>query len=115
MCPQIARKNVAAGTENALNGLKFSKIGSNGAFLTVYASTPTAAGSITFSAEGGDRALIDLGETNIEIAADVVDSGRDLMLLDEPVGPGDLFLAVNAQIGNFLVLIEEGPALVDVV
>jgi len=102
------RKNVAAGTANALNGLKFSKIGPKGAFVTVYGSTPTAGGTMTFSAEGGDREIFNLAEINIEAAADVVDTDRDLLLIDEPVGPGDLFLGVDTQIGNFLVLIEAG-------
>jgi len=106
--PSISRKNVAAGTANALNGLKFSKIGPNGAMLTLYASTPTAAGTVTFSGEGGDRLLTDLAETNIESAADRVDTSIDLIFADEPMGPGDLFLSVDAQIGNFILFIEEG-------
>jgi len=108
--PSIQRKNVAAGTANALNGLKFSKIGPNGAFITIYGSTPTAGGTMTFSAEGGDREIFNLCEVNIEGSADVVGTNTDLLLLDEPVGPGDLFLGVATQIGNFNVLIEEGPS-----
>ncbi len=106
--PNIMRKNIAAGTDNALNGLKFSKIGVNGAFLTLYATTPTAGGTMTFSGEGGDRLLSDLAAVNIEIAADVVDTQRDLIFAEEPMGPGDLFLSIDGQIGNFNLLIEEG-------
>jgi len=106
--PNIMRKNVAAGTENALNGLKGSTIGPNGAFLTLYGSTPTAGATMTFSGEGGDRLVSDLAAVNIEIAADVVDTGRDLIFAEEPIGPGDLFLSVDTQIGNFNLLIEEG-------
>jgi len=106
--PSIARKNVAAATANALNGLKFSKIGPKGALLTLYASTPTAGGTMTFSGEGGDRLVTDLAEVNIEGSADVVSTDVDLIFADEPMGPGDLFLSVDAQIGNFILFIEEG-------
>lgn len=106
--PSIARKNVAAGTANALNGLKFSKIGPKGALLTLYASTPTAAGTMTFSGEGGDRLVTDLAELNIEGSADVVSTNDDLIFADEPMGPGDMFLSVDTQIGNFVLFIEEG-------
>lgn len=108
--PSIQRKNVAAGTDNALLGLKFSKIGVNGAFITVYGSTPTAGGTMTFSAEGGDREIFNLSAVNIEAAADRVDTSTDLLLLEEPVGPGDLFLQISTQIGNFNVMIDEAPA-----
>jgi len=106
--PSIARKNVAAATANALNGLKFSKIGPKGALLTLYASTPTAGGAVTFSGEGGDRLVCDAAELNIEGSADVVSTSDDLIFADEPMGPGDLFLSVEAQIGNFVLFIEEG-------
>jgi len=107
--PSIQRKNVAAGTPNAVTGLKFSKIGRNGAFVTVYGSTPTAGCTMTFSAEGGDREIFNLAEVNIEGSADVVSTQDDLLIAEEPVGPGDLFLQINTQIGNFNILIEEGP------
>jgi len=106
--PAIRRNNIAAGTANALLGLKFTKIGLKGAFITLYASTPVAGAQVTFSAMGGDKEIVNLAEVNVEIVADGVDSGRDLLLADEPVGPGDLFLQVDTQICNFLLLIEEG-------
>jgi len=106
--PSISRKNIAAGVANAINGLKFSKIGPKGALLTLYASTPTAGGTITFSGEGGDRLVTDLAELNIEGSADVVSTDVDLIFADEPMGPGDMFLSVDAQIGNFILFIEEG-------
>lgn len=106
--PSIRRNNIAAGTANALLGLKFSKVGMKGAFVTLYGSTPTAGGQLTFSAQGGDKEIMNLAEPNVEIVADAVDSGRDLLLADEPVGPGDLFLQVDTQICNFALFIEEG-------
>lgn len=106
--PSICRDNVASGTANAVNGLKFSKIGPAGAVLTLYASTPTAGGTMTFSGEGGDRLITDLAAVNIEASADRVDTSTDLVFADEPMGPGDLFLSVDGQIGNFRLFIEEG-------
>jgi len=106
--PAINRNNIAAGVANALLGLKFSKIGAKGAFITLYGSTAVAGGQITMSAQGGDKEIMNLAEPNVEIVADGVDTGRDLLLADEPVGPGDLFLQVDAQICNFRLMIEEG-------
>lgn len=102
--PAISLKNVAAGTANALDGLKFQEIPSDGAFVTIYASTPTAGGEISFSVENEDHLVG--AEVNIESSADVVDTDRDLVLDREPVGGGKMFLSVAAQICNLLVVIE---------
>lgn len=102
--PAIAQKNVAAGTANALEGLKFSIIPAGGGYLTLYATTAAAGGNIDLSVENEDI-LVD-GELNIESSADVVDTDRDLVLIREPVGAGKIYLAVNAQICNFLLIIE---------
>jgi len=106
--PSIRRNNVAAGTANALQGLKFEEIGPNGATLTLFASTPTAGAQVSFSVEGGDREVVSLAEPNVEIVADAVDTERDMILINEDVGPGKLFLQVDTQIANYLLLIEEG-------
>jgi len=105
--PSIALKNVAAGTANALDGLQFQDIKGNGALITIYASTPTAGGSIDYSV--GTERFLSGAELNIEGSADVVSSEVDLVLDREPVPPGKQFLAVNAQIGNVLVIIEQLP------
>ena len=105
--PSISRKNVAAGTANAVDGLQFQDIPEPGALVTIYASTPTAGGSIDYSV-GTERFLAG-AELNIEGSADVVSTETDMVLDREPVPPGKQFLAVNAQIGNILVLIEQLP------
>jgi len=106
--PSIALKNVAAGTANALDGLQFQDIPRPGALVTIYASTPTAGGSIDYSV--GTERFLSGAQLNIEGSADVVSSEVDLVLDREPVPAGKQFLAVNAQIGNVLVIIEQLPA-----
>ena len=105
--PAIARKNVAAGTANDLDGLQFQDIESPGALITIYATTPTAGGTIDYSV-GTERFLV-AAELNIEASADVVDNDRDKVLDREPVPAGKQFLAVNAQIANYLLVIEQLP------
>jgi len=106
--PTIMLKNVAAGTANALDGLQFQNIPHPGALVTIYASTPTAAANIDYSV-GTERFLV-AAQQNIEIATDVIDTNRDKILDREPVPAGKQFLAVNAQIGNLQVVIEELPS-----
>jgi len=105
--PSIMLKNVAAGTPNALDGLQFQDIPQPGALVTIYASTPAAGGLISYSV-GTERFLV-AAAVNIEISADVVDTQQDLVLDREPVPPGKQFLAVDAQIGNVLLVIEQLP------
>jgi hypothetical protein len=105
--PAIKLANVAAGTANALDGLQFQDVPANGALVTIWASTAVAAGNISFSV-GTERYLVS-SVVNIESSADVVDTDRDLVLSREPVPGGKMFLAVDAQICNLLVLIESLP------
>lgn len=107
--PSIIRANVAAGTANALTGLKNNTVGPKGAFVTLFASTPTAGGNVDFTAEGGNLLLSDAAAANIESSADRVSVPLDVVVMNEPVGPGELFLAINAQIGNFNLQITELP------
>jgi len=106
--PSILLKNIAAGTANAVDGLQFQDIPEPGALVTIYASTPTAGGLISYSV-GTERFLV-AASSNIEISADVVDTQQDLILDREPVPPGKQFVAIDAQIGNFLIVIEQLPA-----
>ena len=46
---------------------------------------------------------------NIEQNADEVNTQVDLILDREPVPAGKQFLAVNGQIGNYLIVIEDLP------
>jgi len=106
--PSIRLSNVAAGTANALDGLQFQDVPEPGALVSVYASTPTAGGLISYSV-GTERFLVD-ASVNIEIAADVVDTSRDMVLDREPVPAGKQFLSVAAQIANLEVVIEDLPS-----
>lgn len=103
--PSIALKNVAAGTANALDGLSFQDIPAGGAIVTIYATTAVAGGNIDYRV-GREDFLVG-AQLNIEAAADVVDTDRDAVLFREPVPAGKQFLAVNAQICNVLVILEE--------
>ena len=105
--PSISLKNQAAGSPNVLDGLQFQDIHEPGALVTIYASTPTAGGNISYSV-GTERFLV-AAEVNIEGSADVVAVDTDMILDHEPVPAGKQFLAVDAQIANVLVVIEEIP------
>lgn len=102
--PAIKRVNIAT-TANALNGLKFEDIPAPGALVTLYASAVTATDVISFSI-GSEDYLVD-ASPNIEIAADVVDTDRDAILVREPVGPGKAYVRITATTAvNFLLVIE---------
>ena len=106
--PSIRLSNVAAGTANALDGLQFQDIPEPGALVSIYGSTAVAGGLISYSV-GTERFLVD-ASVNVEIVADAVDTQRDLVLDREPVPAGKQFMAVDAQVGNVLVVIEDLPA-----
>lgn len=101
--PAIMRKNVAAGTANALDGLRFQNLPAP-SLVTLYATTAVAGGNIDFSVDSEE--FLTAAEVNIEASADVVDTDRDVVLMREPVPAGKMFLSVNAQIVNFLLVIE---------
>jgi len=105
--PSIRLSNIAAGVANALDGLQFQDIPEPGALVTVYASTAVAAGNIDYSV-GTERYLV-AASVNIEGSADVVSTEVDMVLDREPVPAGKQFLAVNGQVCNMLVVIEELP------
>ncbi len=106
--PAISRKNVAAGTANALDGLQFQDIQEPGALVSIFGSTAVAGGNIDYRVN--TESFLQGAELNIEQAADVVDTDRDQLLMREPVPAGKQFLSVNAQICNLLVIIEELPS-----
>ena len=106
--PSIRLSNIAAGVANALDGLQFQDIPEPGALVSIYASTAVAAGLISYSV-GTERFLVD-ASVNVEIVADGVDTSRDMVLDREPVPAGKQFLAVDAQVGNLLVVIEALPS-----
>jgi len=106
--PSIRLSNVAAGTANALDGLQFQDIPEPGALVTIYASTAVALGLISYSV-GTERFLV-AASINIEQSADEVDTNLDMILDREPVPAGKQFLAVDAQVANLLVVIEDLPS-----
>jgi len=106
--PSIRLSNVAAGTANALDGLQFQDIPEPGALVTIYASTAVAAGLISYSV-GTERFLVS-ASINIEGSADVVSTEVDMVLDREPVPAGKQFLAVDGQVANLLVVIEDLPS-----
>lgn len=106
--PSIRRSNVAAGVANDVDGLQFQDIPVPGALVTIYASTAVAAGNIDYSV-GTERFLV-AASVNIESSADVVNTDTDMILDREPVPAGKQFLAVNGQICNYLIVIEDLPA-----
>lgn len=105
--PAIRRSNVAAGTPNDVDGLQFQDIPEPGALVSLASSTAVAGGNIDFSV-GTERFLVG-ASVNIELSADVVQRDVDLILDREPVPAGKMFLAVNAQVCNYLIIIEEIP------
>lgn len=105
--PAIRLSNIAAGTANAVDGLQFQDIPEPGALVSIYASTAAAGGNVDYSV-GTERFLV-AASVNIETSADVVSTDRDMVLDREPVPAGKQFLAVNTQIANFLVVIEDLP------
>lgn len=106
--PSIRLSNVAAATANALDGLQFQDIPDPGALVSIYASTAVAGGVISYSV-GTERFLV-AASVNIEQNADEVNTNFDLVLDREPVPGGKQFLAVDGQVANVLVVIEDLPA-----
>jgi len=106
--PSIRLSNIAAGTPNALDGLQFQDIPEPGALVSIYASTAVALGTISYSV-GTERFLV-AASINIEGSADVVSTDVDMVLDREPVPAGKQFLAVDGQVANLLVVIEDLPA-----
>ena len=106
--PSIRLSNVAAGTANAVDGLQFQDIPEPGALITIYGSTAVAGGLISYSV-GTERFLVD-ASVNVEQDADNVDTDKDMVLDREPVPAGKQFLAVDTQICNVLVVIEDLPS-----
>jgi len=105
--PSIRLSNIAAGTPNALDGLQFQDIPQPGALVSIYASTPVALGTISYSV-GTERFLVS-ASINIEKSADEVNTNADMILDREPVPAGKQFLAVDGQVANVLVVIEDLP------
>lgn len=106
--PSIRLSNIAAGVANALDGLQFQDVPDPGALVSIYASTAIAGGTISYSV-GTERFLV-AASVNIEKSADEVNTNADMILDREPVPAGKQFLAVDGQVANLLVVIEDLPS-----
>ena len=101
--PTIRANNVAAGTANALDGLQFQVL-DRPALISIYASTAVATGSISFSV--GSKQYLDTCPLNTEQNADEVNTAFDQVLFRQAVPAGKMFLPVQTQICNVMVVIE---------
>jgi len=90
--PSISRV-VAAATQDALAGLKFKTQGAP-CLVTLAASSATASEDISFSV--GSQEFLSQAEMNLEVANEVVDMQRDILLQQEAVPPGEYFLTIPA-------------------
>lgn len=105
--PSIKVVNQATSTD-ALSALRFREI-PGPALVSLYASCATAGDTVSLS--HGSREILVNGEPNVEASADVVNTNRDLIVKEEPVGAGILHLQVAATTAvNFLVMIENLPS-----
>lgn len=103
--PSIKRSGIAA-TGDALNGLKF-KTWTVPTLVTLSASAAAVAGRLSYSV-GSEKQLTVDAEPNLEVANQVVDADRDVILVREPAPPGEHFLDITA-LGtdtSFLLVIE---------
>lgn len=105
MSPTIKQVNQATAA-NALNGLKFATL-MGPALVSAWFAGVTAGDTVSLSV--GQKDVLNLGEPNIEISADVLDVSRDQVVFAEPGGQGDeLFMPVTVTTAmNFMVLIDE--------
>jgi len=105
MSPSIKIANQATNTD-ALSALKFRKI-IRPALVSLWLAGVTVTDTVSFGSQ--DRDVLQNANPNIEISADVVDTGRDQVLFAEPFDPPDeLFMPVTATTAvGFLVLIDE--------
>ena len=90
-----------------MNGLKF-KVHNRPTLVTLAASAAAVGGALDYSI-GSDKILTEAAQSNLEIANQVVDAQRDIILMREPAPPGEHFLNITA-LGtdtSFLLIIEE--------
>lgn len=106
--PSISLKNIASSTANALDGLQFQDVDEPGALVTIYASTASAGGLVSYRV--GTENFLQSAQVNIESSADVVDTERDMILDREPVPAGKQFMPIDTAVCNVLVVIEQLPS-----
>lgn len=102
--PAIKVSNQATST-NALALNSFRNI-TRPTLLSLYAAGVTVTDTLSLSC--GQKQLVILANPNIEIAADVVDTDRDMILHREPLPMGELSMPVTVTTAtNFLIILEE--------
>jgi len=104
--PGISRV-VTAATQDALSGLKFKTL-TTPALVTLAASAGTAGEDLSFSVDSQE--FISQGEINLEEGTinEAVDMQRDLLLVQEVVPAGEMFLTIPVVTSTvqFRILIE---------
>lgn len=88
------RFRVSATTADALATRKFSVIPAGGALLNLWASCVTTTDTFGLSI-GSTELMVNGSLMNIEVAADVIDSDRDHLVINELIPAGQLFLPVT--------------------
>lgn len=102
----VIRRTIAAASENAVQGLRFSNM-DRASLISVYASTPTEGEKISVGVN--DLNVLESGVVNVESASTVVDVQRDQVLFREPVGAGQLVVAVPAVAADFTFMVVIEP------
>lgn len=87
----VIKRVITAATQDALSTLKF-KTQSTPALVTLAASSVTAGEDLSFSVDSQE--FCSAAEINLEIANQVVDMQRDIILFQERVPAGEYFLNV---------------------
>lgn len=88
------RFRVSSTTTDALANRKFAVVPGPGAILNVWASSVTT--TDTFGLSVGDKEIMVNGSLmNVESAADVIDSDRDHLVINEVIPGGQMFLPVT--------------------
>ena len=96
---------VTATTADALSNEKF-RVQNRMAAVSIYASCLTEGDSLGFSV-GAQEFLVSGSRVNVESSTGVIDTDRDLVLLEEIVPPGQYFLPVTLTTNMDILLIIE--------
>lgn len=95
---------VTATTQDALSDEKF-RVQNRVAAVSIYAASLTEGDVLGFSV--GSQEFLVASRVNVESATGVIDTDRDLVLLEEIVPPGQYFLPVTLTTNmDVLIIIE---------
>lgn len=95
----VIKREVTAATENAVNGLRFSKQKGPSA-ISLWLCTATAGEVATFGID--DVSFAENVYMNVQAGAGILDVSRDQILFREPCPAGELVLAFPAAAGQIL-------------